>query len=197
MAADVKRSTTARGSGRLARWLNRPLFGPRVIPARARANPELLPEEEFPVHCPGCGYLLRGLPGAICPECGTPFDRGRLLVEQYVHFSPSRAQHRIGGILFVLACLLVLAPYLIIELYLGGYGQMIRPVASGNPGAAVLTALQRAGTIMAIMVWAQMLGVGLVIGWEGWMVWVRLRRARARRRVIESLVPGDVDENQG
>ena len=34
--------------------------------------------------CPGCEYLLRGLPDGRCPECGRTFARGRLLVEQYV-----------------------------------------------------------------------------------------------------------------
>jgi len=24
--------------------------------------------------CLGCGYMLRGLPNSLCPECGRPFD---------------------------------------------------------------------------------------------------------------------------
>lgn len=55
-----------------------------LIPADTRVDPELFPENEFPVVCPKCDYLLRGLPGNTCPECGSSFDRGRLLVEQYV-----------------------------------------------------------------------------------------------------------------
>ena len=29
-------------------------------------------------YCPRCGYALRGLPGNICPECGSLFDRALL-----------------------------------------------------------------------------------------------------------------------
>lgn len=50
----------------------------------ARVDPALFAEDEFPVYCPKCDYLLRGLPDGRCPECGTDFDKGRLLVEQYV-----------------------------------------------------------------------------------------------------------------
>ena len=30
------------------------------------------------LHCPRCGYNLRGLPDGKCPECGTPFERDTL-----------------------------------------------------------------------------------------------------------------------
>ena len=30
------------------------------------------------LHCPACGYNLRGLPDGDCPECGTPFERATL-----------------------------------------------------------------------------------------------------------------------
>ena len=56
----------------------------RIIPPEARVDPSLFPEEEFPVLCSKCNYLLRGLPESRCSECGREFDRGRLLVEQYV-----------------------------------------------------------------------------------------------------------------
>ncbi len=55
-----------------------------MIPPDARVDPDKFPEEHFPLYCSSCDYLLRGLPGDRCPECGQPFDRGRLLVEQYV-----------------------------------------------------------------------------------------------------------------
>lgn len=54
------------------------------MPLDARVDPSLFPEDEFPVYCPSCDYLLRGLADNRCPECGEAFDRGRLLVEQYV-----------------------------------------------------------------------------------------------------------------
>lgn len=62
--------------------LNRPLFG--TVPYGARVDPNRFSEDEFPVVCPKCDYALRGLPDGRCPECGTEFDRGRLLVQQYV-----------------------------------------------------------------------------------------------------------------
>lgn len=67
------------------RWLfrHRPALN-AMIPPDARVDPDRFPEEEFPLYCPACDYLLRGLPGNRCPECGQAFDRGRLLVEQYV-----------------------------------------------------------------------------------------------------------------
>lgn len=62
-----------------------PLFGAREIPRDVAVDPAQFSEEEYPVNCPKCGYLLRGLPDGNCPECGKPFERGRLLVLQYVH----------------------------------------------------------------------------------------------------------------
>ncbi len=48
-----------------------------------RIDPAEFPEDVLPVWCMQCGYELRALPEPRCPECGTPFDRGELLVEQY------------------------------------------------------------------------------------------------------------------
>lgn len=67
----------------LKRWLNKPLFGTRVIPKDAVVDATAFSEDEYPVHCTKCGYLLRGLEDGLCPECGTFFERGRLLVVQY------------------------------------------------------------------------------------------------------------------
>ena len=69
---------------RVRRLLYRPLFGTFVVPKDARVDPAPFSDEEFPVHCPKCRYLLRGLPDGACPECGKPFERGALLVRQYV-----------------------------------------------------------------------------------------------------------------
>ena len=35
-------------------------------------------DTEIRLHCPMCGYNLRGLPDGKCPECGTPFERDTL-----------------------------------------------------------------------------------------------------------------------
>lgn len=70
-------------------WLQvRRLFGQRRfgchVPRGTCADISLLPEDRFPVVCTHCGYLLRGLTGSACPECGEDFDRAELLVSQYV-----------------------------------------------------------------------------------------------------------------
>jgi hypothetical protein len=64
----------------LVRLLHKPLFGTRVIPRDAAVDPQPFPDDEFPVWCERCGYLLCGLPDGKCPECGTKFVRSQRLV---------------------------------------------------------------------------------------------------------------------
>ncbi len=74
--------------------LRKPLFGTTVIPRNATVDPALFPEDDYPVYCNKCGYLLRGLPDGKCPECGTSFERGSLLVKAYAGYgSGARWQH--------------------------------------------------------------------------------------------------------
>jgi len=68
----------------LRSFLTKPIFGTIVIPKDATIDPSLFSEEAYPVHCAKCGYNLRGLPDGRCPECGTEFPRGQLLVRTYV-----------------------------------------------------------------------------------------------------------------
>ena len=55
-----------------------------MIPPNSSVNPERFSEEEFPVWCVTCEYLLRGIADGNCPECGQDFKRSRLLVTLYV-----------------------------------------------------------------------------------------------------------------
>ncbi len=68
----------------IASFLRKPLFGTLVNPRDATVDPALFPEDHYPVFCTKCGYCLRGLPDGKCPECGTTFARGQLLVRTYV-----------------------------------------------------------------------------------------------------------------
>ena len=54
------------------------LYGLLMLPLSLRCASALrLPPAE--AECETCGYLLYGLVEPRCPECGTPFDRERLL----------------------------------------------------------------------------------------------------------------------
>jgi len=67
-----------------------------VVPRDTRVDPSLFSEERFPIFCPKCEYLLRGLPDGRCPECGREFERSRLLVDQYVR-EPGRRSHPVAS----------------------------------------------------------------------------------------------------
>ena len=71
----------------LARWLE-------VYPRGTEVDPALFPESEYPVRCLDCGYALVGLPDGRCPECGSPFARGLLLVETYARVRLPRGDKR-------------------------------------------------------------------------------------------------------
>lgn len=103
----------------LRRLLRYRMVSGEIIPPDARVDPDEFPEKEFPLYCPECDYLLRGLPEARCPECGHPFDRGRLLVEQYVIEQGKRLWMRMGKYakaLLVIGCLLIFVPKILIAL---------------------------------------------------------------------------------
>ncbi len=52
------------------------LFGPGIVILMLGRRRQLLMSEEI---CLGCGYDLRGLPEARCPECGRLFARPHAL----------------------------------------------------------------------------------------------------------------------
>jgi len=103
-------------SSRLWRVLKRPLWKTVTIPDGARVDPDRFSEDEFPVRCLTCGYLLRGLLAGRCPECGEEFERGHLLVEQYVRGRQPKSdwRFRVATWCFAVGLVLVLGSSVIL-----------------------------------------------------------------------------------
>lgn len=173
------------------RALDRALFGTTVIPASARVDPSKFPPEEFPVHCPKCDYLLNSLTEQRCPECGKPFDRGRLLVVQYLG-DEARSSARLPEYRLMVWCSLVAGVSIALSL-LSYYGLAI--YARANAGTP------RAAQAISLMVWVM----------RGWMVvqallmalimvamamaFRRYRSNRARREQIRAAMTTDSPES--
>lgn len=158
-----------------------------VIPPETRVDPSLFPEEEFPVFCPKCNYLLRGLPDGRCPECGREFERSRLLVDQYVR-EPGRRSHPVASkwafrtwlaaTLLMLSGIILMGVMHLVEQRAGGIGQP--PGSDGLLRACVFTMIGAwlAGSLFLIV--AAVLGVRLAV----------ISR-RKRRQVLDA-----IDQNQ-
>lgn len=177
----------------VARLLRKPLFGTRIIPADARLRLEVLPEEEFPIFCDRCGYLLRGLPENRCPECGTPFDPHRLLLNSYVHgwFDALVRTTRVGRVV-LWSCLGGLTLVLLNAaglafVGLGGYWIVNQPRSPGTTamltkGTAVLVAVEEAVWIVeGVLLLCALVGFGWALGEVA-------RRLRRRRHVIDAII---------
>jgi hypothetical protein len=162
--------------------LRTPLFGTTVVRSNATVRPELFPEEEYPVHCPGCGYLLRGLPDGKCPECGAPFDRGRLLVRQYVQEWQGAAwRHSAAGkwcsrLIFTGIALPVLVVFAVNLVRWLGYLDVPAP-----PSPAMLDWLVRAAHLVAITMFISPL---LYVAAFAVAILTYPRGARKRRRAV-------------
>jgi hypothetical protein len=111
-------------------WLFVERVGGKVISAEAQVDPARFSEDEYPVFCRKCDYPLRGLPDGRCPECGTEFQRGRLLVEQYV-LRTRLGKTRLGK--FSVRCIIVASGIFALVL-LGDY--LIMLVGARSPTAA-------------------------------------------------------------
>jgi hypothetical protein len=172
--------------------LNRPLFGTRVIPADARVPAAGFSEDEFPVFCSNCEYLLRGLSSSRCPECGEPFDRGRLLVDQYVRERDHRLWKR-GG-LGRWAGRLAAATMVLLLLYIAGTHaaahwvlplaqSKVRPTAQQVDRWVVILEL-----LHHSMWWGQLLMLAVLVACV--LIWIRAarRNTRKRRRVMDAIV---------
>jgi len=172
MLVELKRS--------LWRLLNRPLFGTKVIPPNARVDPSLFSEEDFPVYCPKCDYPLRGLVDPRCPECGEPFDRGRLLVLQYVTGRTPRYK-RLQKILSWSSTAAIL---LVFGLDFGGQyllGRLLINFTTFSAPGDRFILIVRGMRFVQILLLAVLLSEGVV--------WIALYRAnrQKRRQIIEQI----------
>jgi len=172
----------------LAGLLNRPLFGTRVIPRDARVNPSLFSEDEFPVYCPDCSYLLRGLPEPVCPECGTPFDRGRLLVEEYVDRGSRASMWRRGEVRLLMVaygglflCVLLHAASWLYFKHLASTARIGTTSTSAPP--------DRMALILSIR-WLLSVLVLLIMVAAGVIALIKYRRTAAKReRILQAMQP--------
>jgi len=170
-------------------FLTRPLFGTRVIPRDARLDLETLAEADFPIYCEKCGYLLRGLPEERCPECGSVFDRRKLLLKQYVHdwFGYTARSSRVGR--WVIRCCVAGILLILLEIGMGTLaGYLVRIVPAGLTSASAVQ-YQILWRVVYGVGWA--LRVGLLFVLLACLVFsagpVR-ERIRKRRRVVRAIL---------
>jgi len=192
--------TSARRPGlavRISAALGRPLFGTRVIPRDARVDPALFPDDEFPIFCRACEYDLRGLPDGPCPECGTPFERGRELVLSYVYYPLGRMWWHTGSGRWLIR--FVVLGIIAIGLELGSSAPywflLWRSGRTGAPpprhGTEIAIGVKMAVYALEIVAFAAVLCCLLAIYRD-------FRRIAAkRRRIIAAIPPGQADSAGG
>jgi hypothetical protein len=154
-----------------------------IIPPETRVDPSPFSEDEFPVFCSKCDYLLRGLPDSRCPECGREFDRGRLLVDQYVTEYGKRSygargkwssRTRLVGTVTMILCLVPLVVVQCVDQYGGSLSQ-----ASGSDKLVHVCAF---ASIAACFVGLVLLMVSGVL-----IAPLAVRSRRKRRRVLDAV----------
>ena len=171
----------SRINGCLRQFFTKPLFGTRVLPKDAVVDPALFSEKEFPVRCTKCAYLLRALADGPCPECGTPFRRGRLLVRQYVQqwqgpIWQVTAAGRWSRRLFWIGLALILLSSI-------GFGSLKYLLPAGQPPA---TPAQVSSGIrfVVILLAVEVVGFAMVFVSGVMTIWTYPRNARKKRRAI-------------
>jgi hypothetical protein len=173
---------------RVRQILYRPVFGTQVVPADARVDPTQFPEEEFPVYCPKCEYLLRGLPDGRCPECGEPFERAELLVLEYARWRVMR-QKRYNQTMAWLGAIALTVFVAAIALHTF-FTWRVSGIASNGKAAGTLQPLidQWVSVVNGLLfVHLTVLGVLVV---AGAVATVRYRRRAAqRRRIVAGILP--------
>jgi hypothetical protein len=173
----------------LHRVLQTPLFGTTVVHPSARVDGSQFPEDEFPVRCPKCAYELRGLPEPRCPECGEPFDRGRLLVVQYATRPTNRPitsrDQKMLLWLAVFALITMVVSYVLPPVILGTASTTTRPGVPANRNLA--SAVDRLAWLSTITSAVQITAFLALIATVLWIVYKFRRDAARRQRVVQAI----------
>lgn len=170
--------------------LNRPLFGTVFIPPDAAVRESDFSEDEFPVYCPHCDYHLQGLPDRRCPECGEPFDRGWLLVDQYARERDHRLWRRGGPgrwATFVAASVLVVVAAYVIATHVAWWVSPVTQRIVSPNGRQVDRWVGLLQIAHEIMWWGQLVFLAALLAWVAMFVRAARRNARKRQRIIEAI----------
>ena len=166
--------------------LNRGLFSAPVIPRDGAVDSNLFSEDEFPIYCPKCSYLLRGLPDGRCPECGTFFERERLLVQQYVFQDgePAWRSTRTGK---WVRRMMIAGSLLVLLLSGVGYGvhELARSRVTPTSASAAADAILRSW-FLPLLVLMSILGMLLLVGAVMCVRQFYLNSTK-RRRILDAL----------
>lgn len=173
----------------VVRVLRRPLFGTQVISPDARVDAAQFPEDEFPIYCTKCEYLLRGLPDGRCPECGEEFERGKLLVLEYVRWRVlgQRRYNQTLGWLSAIAIAVFLAAIAVHAFFAWRVSSL-----TNTPQIGALPPLVDQWTrIVPVLLYVHLAALG-ALSLAAMVAMMRYRRrAEQRRRILAGIMPGD------
>lgn len=168
--------------------MHKPIFGTIVIPEDTSIDPKLFPEEDYPISCAKCVYLLCGLDDGLCPECGTPFERGKLLITQYLLYPwviPLK-KSRVKKISFIIGVL----GFLLVGISICGTLLSIFTTQSSPNPATVNTVLLNVQTYMYVgRVGLFVIGAAVISHLAMLLCYVMyLRKIKEKRRFVRDAV---------
>jgi len=156
-----------------------------ALPADARVDPALFTEAEYPVFCMQCGYELRGLHATRCPECGREFDRGQLLVDQYVRCQrPRTDRRRRAARRLVWIARAIVAVFGLTMLL---FGLLVR--IAQESVSEFLVSLPLYWMRVFVRVFFGLLVLAFVCGVSGAVLWAVTLPPKSKRRKVRSAVP--------
>ena len=131
------------------------------------------------------------MPDNRCPECGKAFDRGRLLVDQYVRERDHRLWRR-GGLgrwaAFLSAIVLVVVALYVVTTHVAWWVSPITQRIVSPTGRQVDRWVGLLQSAHEFMWWGQLVFLFALLFWVAVFVRAARRNARKRQRVIEAIV---------